>query len=91
MRTLKLAALAVAVLLPISGFAAKTVTCEEFVAMTDVDKPKLVYYGLGHFQGGEDYGMVDIVNTDQLVPVIVEACKATPKASLWDKLKEKVK
>jgi hypothetical protein len=38
--------------------------------------------------GGATDAVVDIAETDRLVPVIVTACRETPKLTLWQKIKQ---
>ena len=64
-------------------------TCEEYVMLDDVVKPKVVYWAEGFNQKGkEDDAVVDIAATDKLVPILVDECKETPKASFWEKIKK---
>src|SRR5579863_5428861 len=51
-------------------------TCEDFLALEDVQRPKLVYWAEGFNRKGKaDEAVVDVDATDQLVPVLVEDCK----------------
>ena len=88
---------AVAVLLSASMispvFAAATkpakMTCEEFVMLDDTVKPNVVYWAEGFNQKGKPVdAVVDIDATDKLVPVLVDECQKTPKASFWQKVKQ---
>ena len=64
-------------------------TCTNFVALEDVVKPKLVYWAEGFNKGGKATdAVVDIDETDRLVPVIDQECKETPKLTLWEKIKK---
>jgi len=64
-------------------------TCEEYVMLDDVAKPKMVYWAEGFNQKGKaEDAVVDIAATDELVPVLVDECKETPKASFWDKIRK---
>jgi hypothetical protein len=64
-------------------------TCREYVMLDDVVKPKVVYWAEGFNQKGkEDDAVVDIAATDKLVPVLVDECQETPKASFWEKIKK---
>jgi hypothetical protein len=64
-------------------------TCEEYVMLDNVAKPKVVYWAEGFNQKGkEDDAVVDIAATDKLVPILVDECKETPKASFWEKIKK---
>ena len=65
--------------------------CEQFVALQDVVKPKVVYWAEGFGitkDGGAAEAVVDVAETDRLVPVLVTECKETPKLTLWQKLKK---
>jgi hypothetical protein len=64
-------------------------TCEEFVMLDNVVKPKVVYWAEGF--NNEDKpvdAIVDIDATDKLVPVLVGECQKTPQASFWQKIKQ---
>lgn len=67
-------------------------TCEDFLALEDVAKPKVVYWaeGFDHKGKAED-AAVDVETTDSLVPVIIEVCQKEPKASFWKKMKAEFK
>lgn len=62
-------------------------TCQEFLSLDTVQQPKVVYW----VEGLKDKGkwrdaVVDTVATDQVVPMVIEQCKAKPQASFWQKL-----
>ena len=64
-------------------------TCEEYVMLDDVVKPKVVYWAEGFNKKGKAQdAVVDIAATDNLVPILVDECKQTPKASFWEKIKK---
>ncbi len=64
-------------------------TCEEYVALDEVVQPKVVYWSEGFNKKGEPTdAVVDVQETDRLVPVLVDECMKTPKTSFWEKLKE---
>jgi hypothetical protein len=64
-------------------------TCDEFVALADVERPKLVYWAEGfNKDGGAADSVVDVVETDRLVPVLVKECQDEPKTTLWQKIKK---
>jgi hypothetical protein len=68
-----------------------TMTCQEFVSLEDVAQPRLVYWAEGFDRdrdGGVADSVVDIDETDRLVPVLVKECKETPKLTFWQKLKK---
>ena len=64
-------------------------TCKEFVALDDVQKPKVVYWVEGYSKKGKPVdSVVDFDETDKLIPVLVTECKETPKLTLWQKFKK---
>lgn len=66
----------------------ETMTCEEFLVLDDVVKPKVVYWAEGfNHKGKAADAVVDIEATDKLVPTLVMECKEAPKATLWEKIK----
>jgi hypothetical protein len=68
------------------------VTCEDFIAIDDVIKPQYVVSAVAHTKGGKAKKVViEIVDTETLVPFLVEECQKAPKESFWEKLKKKLK
>lgn len=64
-------------------------TCEQFVALDDVVKPKVVYWAEGFNHKGKAVdATVDIDSTDKLVPILVTECQKNPKASFWSEVKK---
>jgi hypothetical protein len=64
-------------------------TCEEFIALDDVQKPKVVYWAEGYSKKGKPVdAVVDLDETDRLIPILVTECKETPKLTLWQKIKK---
>lgn len=64
-------------------------TCEEFVVLDDVVKPKIVYWAEGFNKKGKPIdSVIDVDETDKLIPVLVTECNETPKASFWQKFKK---
>jgi hypothetical protein len=67
-------------------------TCEDFIAIDDVIKPQYVIAAVAHTKGGKAKKVViEVVDTDTLVPFLVEECQKAPKESFWAKLKKKLK
>jgi len=67
-------------------------TCEEFIGIDDVIKPQYVIAAVAHTKGGKAKNVViEVVDTDTLVPFLVEECQKAPKESFWAKLKKKLK
>lgn len=67
-------------------------TCEDFIGIDEVIRPQYVIAAAAHTKGGKAKNVViDIVDTDTLVPYLVEECQKAPKESFWAKLKKKLK
>ena len=67
-------------------------TCEDFLAIDDSFKPKVVYWAAAYGKGGKPEGAVlDVAGTDKLVPVLIEDCKKAPKTSFWQKVRNGLK
>ena len=67
-------------------------TCEDFIAIDDVIKPQYVIAAVAYTKGGKaKNAVIDVVDTDTLVPFLVEECQKAPKESFWAKLKKKLK
>jgi hypothetical protein len=63
--------------------------CSDYVVLDDVVKPKVVYWAEGFDKAGKATdAVVDIDETDRLVPVLVQECKETPKLTLWERIKK---
>ena len=68
------------------------VTCEDFLAFDEVIQPKYVIAAAAHAKGGKPKNIViDVVETETLVPVLIEECTKTPKESFFDKVKNALK
>jgi hypothetical protein len=68
------------------------VTCQDFIMLDDIIKPQYLIAASEHSKSGKPQNtIVDIVDTDTLVPVMVEECEKQPTGSFWDKLKSKLK
>jgi hypothetical protein len=66
----------------------ETLTCQEFLALDDVVKPRLVYWARGfNPAGGASDSALDIEATDKLVPVLVRECAESPKLTFWQKVR----
>jgi hypothetical protein len=56
------------------------ITCEEFVALDDAVKPKVVYWEEGFDKKGKpEDAEVDIDETDKLIPSIITECQRSPR------------
>jgi acid stress chaperone HdeA len=66
--------------------------CEDFITLDDAVKPKVIYWAEGlNRKGKPEDAVVDIDETDRLIPVLVEECTKAPKQSLWSKIKAEFK
>jgi hypothetical protein len=67
-------------------------TCEDFIGIDDVIKPQYVIAAVAHTKGGKaKNAVIEVVDTETLVPFLVEECQKAPKESFWAKLKKKLK
>ncbi len=68
------------------------VTCEDFLAFDEVIQPKYVIAAAAHAKGGKPKNIViDVVETETLVPILIEECTKAPKESFFDKVKNALK
>jgi hypothetical protein len=67
-----------------------TITCEEFLALDPADQERIAYWIDGYQQakGEAAMGTVAFDKFGQPIGALVDDCKATPKATLWEKLKK---
>ena len=67
-------------------------TCEDFSGIDDVIKPQYVIAAVAYTKGGKaKNAVIEVVDTDTLVPFLIEECQKAPKESFWAKLKSKLK
>lgn len=66
------------------------ITCEEFLAMNPDDQNRIAYWVDGYAQarGETTVGTVAFDKFGQPIGELVDDCKATPKETLWQKLKK---
>jgi hypothetical protein len=66
------------------------ISCEEFVAMNPEDQQRIAYWVDGYQQAKDDaaVGTVALDKFGQPIGALVADCKATPKETLWQKLKK---
>ena len=66
------------------------ITCEEFLAMNPADQQRIAYWVDGYqvAKGEAAVGVVAFDKFGQPIGELVEACKAAPKETLWQKLKK---
>jgi len=66
------------------------ITCDEFLALDPDDQQRIAYW-IDGYQAAKGEAVVGAVAFDkfgQPVGALVEDCKATPKETLWEKLKK---
>jgi len=67
-------------------------TCDDFLAIDDTIKPKVVYWAAAYGKGGKpENAVLDIEGTEKIVPALIEECKKAPKVSFWQKVREALK
>ena len=67
-------------------------TCEDFIGIDDVIKPQYVIAAVAYTKGGKaKNAVIEVVDTETLVPFLIEECQKAPKESFWAKLKSKLK
>lgn len=66
------------------------ITCEEFLALNPNDQQRTAYWvdGYQEAKGEAAVGTVAFDKFGQPIGALVEDCKATPKETLWQKLKK---
>ena len=66
-------------------------TCEEFLALDSSVQPEVAYWLQGYNSKTKtDVNAAGEIDLETDTAVLVEACKPTPKASLWDRIKTKM-
>jgi len=76
-----------------AGAASKKVdeiTCEEFLALKPDDQQRIAYWVDGYetSKGEAAVGTVAFDKFGQPIGALIDDCKATPKETLWQKLKK---
>lgn len=66
------------------------ITCEEFLALNPDDQNRIAYWIDGYAQAKNEaaVGTVALDKFGQPIGALVDDCKATPKETLWQKLKK---
>ena len=66
------------------------ITCEEFLALNEADQQRIAYWvdGYQSAKGEAAVGTVAFDKFGQPIGALVDDCKATPKETLWQKLKK---
>lgn len=67
-----------------------SITCEEFLAMNPDDQNRIAYWVDGYAQAKNEsaVGTVALDKFGQPIGELVADCKATPKETLWEKVKK---
>jgi len=67
-------------------------TCEDYIALDEGFKPKMVYWAVAYGQGGKpESAGINVEGTEKIIADLGEACKKAPKESFWEKVKAEVK
>jgi hypothetical protein len=62
-------------------------TCRDFLSYDEVTRPRLIYWAQGVKTTGQPRdAVVDIADTERLVPIVTEECSAAPQSSFWQQL-----
>ena len=65
-------------------------TCEEFLSLSSDVQPEVAYWLAGYnAKTKTEVAAAGEVDLETDTAVLIEACKPTPKASLWERIKEK--
>ncbi len=65
-----------------------TMSCRDFVALDPVIQPKVVYWAEGlNNKGKPEDAVIDYKDTERLVPVVVQSCRAHPTDTFWDRMR----
>ena len=68
---------------------ASQLTCEEFLSIDEINRPKIIYWTVGQMKKGKpEHVDVLISRTDRLVPVVIEECKKNPKKTFWQEIEK---
>ena len=63
-------------------------TCADFLRLDDAAKPELVYWAAIHARRGRlGTDVIDVGDTDSVVPLLIEQCKGAPRESFWRKVR----
>ena len=77
---------------PLDRAKTAKMTCEDFIALDEVARPKVIYWADGFNRKGQiDDEVIDFGRDDRLVPMLVEECAKNPKHSLVAKVKAEAK
>jgi acid stress chaperone HdeA len=66
----------------------RAMTCHDFLLVEDASKPEIVYWAATYRKDGKpESTVIDVDDTDRIVPVLVQACKQAPNESFWQKVR----
>jgi acid stress chaperone HdeA len=63
----------------------RAMTCDDFLLVEDAAKPEIVYWVATY--GKPQSAVIDVDDSDRIVPVVVEACRQSPSESFWQKVR----
>jgi acid stress chaperone HdeA len=67
-------------------------TCQDFLAIDETVKPKVVYWAVAYAKGGKpEAAVLDVEGTDKITPLLIQDCQAKPKDSFWKKVRAEVR
>jgi acid stress chaperone HdeA len=67
-------------------------TCEEFLAVDDTFRPKVVYWATAYGNGGKpESATIDVDGIETVTPRIIDACVKVKTQSFWRTLKNEWK
>jgi acid stress chaperone HdeA len=70
----------------------RAMTCHDFLLIADAAKPEIVYWVATYGEAGKPQStVIDVDDTDRIVPVVVDACRQAPNESLWQKVRAKAR
>ncbi len=70
-----------------AGPARAAMTCKEFLSYDEVTRPKVIYWAQGvKHKGRPQDAIIDVAETDRLIPILTEECQKAPRASFWSRL-----
>lgn len=69
------------------------VTCEDFNALEDTFKPRVIAWAAGYQQGQKkpDVVVMDMAGVEKIAPVVIGECTRSPSASFWSKVDAELK
>ncbi|HYQ91385.1 MAG TPA: acid-activated periplasmic chaperone HdeA [Candidatus Competibacteraceae bacterium] len=77
---------------PVTHKPLAKMTCEDFIGLDESFQPKAVYWAAAYAKGGKpEAAVLDVDGIESVIPVIIEECQKTPKASFWEKVKAEIK